>query len=177
MEAIINDYISKELVQDPALLPLANDTSLLETGVLDSLSLLSWCFSFRSGSGLRWTMWTSSPSTSTAWMPFAPTSAPGLGKVRARRAAVSKAAATQAADPAGPQRLGGSARQRAADLRRLLSNAEGLCLLAGSGAAGSSPARQPRATVIACWRGDWIYRRWTEKRSEIMFNLRELLGE
>ncbi len=40
MEAIINDYISKELVQDPALLPLADDTSLLETGVLDSLSLL-----------------------------------------------------------------------------------------------------------------------------------------
>lgn len=40
MEAIINDYVSKELVQDPALLPLANDTSLLETGVLDSLSLL-----------------------------------------------------------------------------------------------------------------------------------------
>jgi acyl carrier protein len=40
LEAIINDYISKELVQDPALLPLSNDTSLLETGVLDSLSLL-----------------------------------------------------------------------------------------------------------------------------------------
>jgi len=40
MEAIINDYISKEVVQDPSLLPLANDTSLLETGILDSLSLL-----------------------------------------------------------------------------------------------------------------------------------------
>jgi acyl carrier protein len=40
LEAIINEYISRELVQDPALLPLANDTSLLETGVLDSLSLL-----------------------------------------------------------------------------------------------------------------------------------------
>ena len=40
MEAIINDYISKELVQDTSLLPLANDTSLLETGILDSLSLL-----------------------------------------------------------------------------------------------------------------------------------------
>jgi acyl carrier protein len=40
LEAIINDYTSKELVQDPALLPLSNDTSLLETGVLDSLSLL-----------------------------------------------------------------------------------------------------------------------------------------
>ena len=40
MEAVINDYISRELVQDAALLPLRNATSLLETGVLDSLSLL-----------------------------------------------------------------------------------------------------------------------------------------
>jgi acyl carrier protein len=40
MEAVINDYISKELVQDASLLPLGNTTSLLETGVLDSLSLL-----------------------------------------------------------------------------------------------------------------------------------------
>ena len=40
METVINDYVSRELVQDQALLPLADDTSLLETGVLDSLSLL-----------------------------------------------------------------------------------------------------------------------------------------
>ena len=40
MEAIINDYISRELVQDPALLPLSDDTSLLDSGILDSLSLL-----------------------------------------------------------------------------------------------------------------------------------------
>jgi acyl carrier protein len=40
VETIINDYISRELVQDPALLPLANDTSLLESGILDSLGLL-----------------------------------------------------------------------------------------------------------------------------------------
>ena len=40
MEAVINDYISREFVQDAALLPLANATPLLETGVLDSLSLL-----------------------------------------------------------------------------------------------------------------------------------------
>jgi acyl carrier protein len=40
LEAVINDYISRELVQDAALLPLGNTTSLLETGVLDSLSLL-----------------------------------------------------------------------------------------------------------------------------------------
>jgi acyl carrier protein len=40
LEVVINDYISRELVQDSALLPLENATSLLETGVLDSLSLL-----------------------------------------------------------------------------------------------------------------------------------------
>ena len=40
MEAVINDYISRELVQDPCLLPLRNETALLETGILDSLSLL-----------------------------------------------------------------------------------------------------------------------------------------
>ena len=40
MEAVINDYISRELVQDLSLLPLENATSLLETGILDSLSLL-----------------------------------------------------------------------------------------------------------------------------------------
>ena len=40
METVINDYISRELVPDPALLPLANDTPLLDSGILDSLSLL-----------------------------------------------------------------------------------------------------------------------------------------
>lgn len=40
METVIKDYISRELVRDPALLPVADDTSLLESGILDSLSLL-----------------------------------------------------------------------------------------------------------------------------------------
>ena len=40
VETVINDYISRELVQDPVLLPLSDETSLLETGILDSLSLL-----------------------------------------------------------------------------------------------------------------------------------------
>jgi acyl carrier protein len=40
VETVIKDYISRELVQDPALLPLADDASLLESGILDSLSLL-----------------------------------------------------------------------------------------------------------------------------------------
>lgn len=40
METVINDYISHELIRDPALLPLSNDTSLLGSGILDSLALL-----------------------------------------------------------------------------------------------------------------------------------------
>jgi acyl carrier protein len=40
VEAVINDFISKELVRDPVLLPLAGEASLLESGILDSLSLL-----------------------------------------------------------------------------------------------------------------------------------------
>jgi acyl carrier protein len=40
VETVINDYISRELVQDPELLPLANETSLPDSGILDSLSLL-----------------------------------------------------------------------------------------------------------------------------------------
>ena len=40
MEAVINDYVSREVVQDASLLPLGNGTSLLETGILDSLGLL-----------------------------------------------------------------------------------------------------------------------------------------
>ena len=40
MENVVNDYISREIVQDPALLPLSNEASLLEGGILDSLSLL-----------------------------------------------------------------------------------------------------------------------------------------
>ena len=41
METIINDYITRELVRDVALLPLGDATSLLETGILHSLSMLS----------------------------------------------------------------------------------------------------------------------------------------
>jgi acyl carrier protein len=40
VETVINDYISRELVQNPSLLPLGNETSLLESDILDSLNLL-----------------------------------------------------------------------------------------------------------------------------------------
>ena len=40
METMVNDYITRELVQDADLLPLGDATSLLETGILQSLSML-----------------------------------------------------------------------------------------------------------------------------------------
>jgi acyl carrier protein len=40
MEDAIRDYISRELVRDPAKPPLENSTPLLDSGVLDSLGLL-----------------------------------------------------------------------------------------------------------------------------------------
>lgn len=40
METVIIDYISRELVQDPTLLPLAGETSLVDSEILDSLNLL-----------------------------------------------------------------------------------------------------------------------------------------
>jgi acyl carrier protein len=40
VETVIKDFISRELAPDPALLPLSNDTALLDSGILDSLGLL-----------------------------------------------------------------------------------------------------------------------------------------
>ena len=40
METVVIDYITREFVRDAALLPLADDASLLDSGILDSLSLL-----------------------------------------------------------------------------------------------------------------------------------------
>ncbi len=40
MESLISAYISHELVSEPEFLPLKNDTPLLESGILDSLSIL-----------------------------------------------------------------------------------------------------------------------------------------
>jgi acyl carrier protein len=40
MQSIITAYISRELISNPDLLPLREDTPLLETGILDSLAVL-----------------------------------------------------------------------------------------------------------------------------------------
>ena len=39
-ESLVNDYISREIITKPELLPLNNGTKLLESGIIDSLSLL-----------------------------------------------------------------------------------------------------------------------------------------
>lgn len=41
METKINEFISTELVNDPALLPLANDASLMDSNILDSVAFLN----------------------------------------------------------------------------------------------------------------------------------------
>jgi acyl carrier protein len=40
VEKVIIDFISSELVRDPALLPLTEETPLLDSDILDSLGLL-----------------------------------------------------------------------------------------------------------------------------------------
>jgi acyl carrier protein len=52
LEAVINDYISWERVQDATVLPMENATPLLETGILDSLSLLRLVLSVQERSGI-----------------------------------------------------------------------------------------------------------------------------
>lgn len=41
MDQIINDYISEDLVSDRTVLPLHNDTPLLDSNILDSVAVLS----------------------------------------------------------------------------------------------------------------------------------------
>jgi lauroyl/myristoyl acyltransferase len=58
----------------------------------------------------------------------------------------------------------------------LVRRAEGLGYwLAGAPLAARLPASL--AYRLACWRGDWTYRFWAEKRAEIVSNLRQVLGD
>jgi len=40
IESVIDSYITRELVTKPELLPLRNDSPLIESGILESLSIL-----------------------------------------------------------------------------------------------------------------------------------------
>ncbi len=44
IESVVNDYLTKEVVTNPELLPIKNDTQLIKSGILDSLSLLKLVF-------------------------------------------------------------------------------------------------------------------------------------
>ena len=49
-------------------------------------------------------------------------------------------------------------------------------LLAGSGAGAGPPAGR-LGYRIACWRGDWLRRHQAAKRTELVRNLRQVLGD
>jgi lauroyl/myristoyl acyltransferase len=78
----------------------------------------------------------------------------------------------EAAKPAGPPGRPGIVRTA----RRLLSSAESFAYW---GAVAPLAARLPArlAYRVACRHGDWVCRHWAEKRSEIVRNLRLVLGD
>ena len=85
-------------------------------------------------------------------------------------------AATKAAGPQHGRRFGGAGRPGAVRVERLLRNAEGVAYwLVVAPLAARLPASL--AYRVACWRGDWSFRYRAEKRSEIVRNLRQVLGD
>ena len=111
MEAVINDYISRELVQDPALLPLANATSLLETGILDSLSLLRLVVFVQERFGIVVDEVDLVPENFASVDAICAYLRSRAGEERARQAAMGEAAAKAAGPPRG-RRLGRAGRGR-----------------------------------------------------------------
>jgi Kdo2-lipid IVA lauroyltransferase/acyltransferase len=85
-------------------------------------------------------------------------------------------AAIKAAGPPRERRLGRAGRAGTVSAWRLLRSAEWVayCLVAAPLAA-RLPSRL--AYRIACWRGDWCFRYRAGKRSEIVRNLRGVLGD
>jgi KDO2-lipid IV(A) lauroyltransferase len=66
--------------------------------------------------------------------------------------------------------------EAAAKARRLLRSAEAIAYwLAGAPLLALLPA--VLAYRAACWRADWSFRTWPEKRGELVRNLRQVLGE
>jgi lauroyl/myristoyl acyltransferase len=85
-------------------------------------------------------------------------------------------AAAKEAGPPRRRRLGRAGRPGTVPAGRLLRNAEGVAYwLAVAPLAARLPARL--AYRVACWRGDWSFRYKAGKRSEIVRNLRRVLGD
>jgi len=88
---------------------------------------------------------------------------------------MAEAAAKEAGPPRRP-RLGRAGWPGIAAARRLLGNAERLGYwLAVAPLAARLPARL--AYRVACWWGDWSCWRWAAKRTEVVRNLRLVLGD
>ena len=132
METVINDYISRELVQDPALLPLADETSLLESGILDSLSLLRLVVFLEERFGIT-----------MGEADLLPENFASVNTI---------CAYLRAREPGKQQAALGDNRAW-----KLLRKVEGVAYWAAS---ASVLARLPAALGyrIACWRGDWLFR-------------------
>ena len=85
-------------------------------------------------------------------------------------------AAIKAAGPPRGRRLGRAGRAGTVSAWRLLRSAEWVAYwLVAAPLAARLPARV--AYRIACWRGDWCFRYRAGKRSEIVRNLRRVLGD
>jgi len=85
-------------------------------------------------------------------------------------------AAAKATDAPRRRLLGRAGRPGIAPVGRLLRRAEGLAYwLVGAPLTACLPASL--AYRVACWRGDWSFRYWPEKRSEIVRDLRQVLGD
>jgi KDO2-lipid IV(A) lauroyltransferase len=84
--------------------------------------------------------------------------------------------AASATSPPRRLRLGGAGRLRAVPIERLLRSAESSAYwLAVAPLAARLPASL--AYRIACWRGDWCFRYRVGKRTDIVRNLRQVLGD
>ena len=175
LEAVINDYISREIVHDPSLPPLENETPLLETGILDSLSLLRLLSFIQERFAIvvdgldlvpeRF----ASVDTICAYL----RSRIGEGASQAGRAVDEEAKAA-----ASPRlgRLGRASWPGAVLVGRVVRKAEGFVYwLVAAPLIACLPASL--AYRVACWRGNWNFRYWAEKRSEITANLRQVLGD
>ena len=88
-------------------------------------------------------------------------------------------AAAKATGPPRRRRLGRAARPGTVPAGRLLRRAEGVAYWLAVAPLAPLAARLPASLAyrVACWRGDWSFWYWTEKRSEIVGNLRRVLGD